>query len=287
MATSPYVADVTQSDFDTLVLNRSRTTPVLVDFWASWCAPCKMLMPVLARLADQYQGKFYLAKVNTDVERELATRYGIRSLPTVKLFKDGAVVDEFMGVQPEPAIREIIDRHAPRPSDTLLREARQALESNQTRKAADILKRALDMEPENDHVRMELAGLLLAEGRMEDGERMLDSLSRAAKSAPEAVAMLARLEIAHIAAVSAAPDELERILAAKPEASEARYQLSAHKVLQGDYESALALLLEIVRHDRRFRDDAAHKTMLTIFTLLGGKGDLVKRYRNQLSMALN
>ena len=287
MTNSPYVADVTQSDFDTLVLNRSHTTPVLVDFWASWCAPCKMLMPVLARLADQYQGRFYLAKVNTDVERELATRYGIRSLPTVKLFKDGAVVDEFMGVQPEPVIREIIDRHAPRPSDALLREARQALEGKQTRKAADILKRALDMEPENDHVRMELAGLLLAEGHMEDGERMLDSLSHTAKSAPEAVAMLARLEIAHIAAGSPAPDELERILAAKPEASEARYQLSAHKVLQGDYESALALLLEIVRHDRRFRDDAARKTMLTIFTLLGGKGDLVKRYRNQLSMALN
>jgi len=287
MTNSPYVADVTQSDFDTLVLNRSHTTPVLVDFWASWCAPCKMLMPVLARLADQYQGKFYLAKVNTDVERELATRYGIRSLPTVKLFKDGAVVDEFMGVQPEPVIREIIDRHAPRPSDTLLHEARQALESNQTRQAADILKRALDMDPENDHVKMELASLLLAEGRVEDGERMLDSLSRAAKSAPEAVAMLARLEIAHIAAGSPAPDELARIIAAKPEASEARYQLSAHKVLQGDYESALALLLEIVRHDRRFRDDAARKTMLTIFTLLGGKGDLVKRYRNQLSMALN
>ncbi len=287
MTTSPYVADVTQSDFDTLVLNRSHTTPVLVDFWASWCAPCKMLMPVLARLADQYHGKFYLAKVNTDVERELATRYGIRSLPTIKLFKDGAVVDEFMGVQPEPVIREIIDRHAPRPSDALLREARQALESSQTHKAADILKRALDMDPENDHVKMELAGLLLAEGRMEDGERLLDSLSRAAKSAPEAAAMLARLEIAHIAAGGPALDELERIVAARPEANEARYQLSAHKVLQGDYESALALLLEIVRHDRRFRDDAARKMMLTIFTLLGGKGDLVKRYRSQLSMALN
>ncbi|MHB8347536.1 MAG: thioredoxin [Acidiferrobacterales bacterium] len=287
MSTSPYVADVTHVEFDTLVLARSRTTPVLVDFWASWCAPCKMLMPVLARLADEYQGKFHLAKVNTDIEQALATRYGIRSLPTVKLFKDGVVVDEFLGVQPEKAIREIIDRHAPRPSDALLRDALRVLESGQTRQAAEILERALDIEPANDRVMMELARLLLADGRLEDVERTLDSLSRGARSEPAALTMLAHLEIAHIAAGSPAPDELERTIAGKPADSDARYQLSAHKVMQGDYESALALLLAIVRNDRRYRDDAARKMMLTIFALLDGKGDLVKRYRNQLSMALN
>lgn len=287
MSTSPYVADVTRADFDALVLNRSHTTPVLVDFWASWCAPCKMLMPVLARLADEYQGKFFLAKVNTDVEQELATRHGIRSLPTVKLFKNGVAIDEFLGVQPEQVIRGIIDRYAPRPSDTLVKEARRAIESGQLREAAETLKRAIDLDPANDHAKVELAKLLLADGRVDEGERLLGSLSRAAMSEPEAVALFARLEFAHIAAGSPAAIELERLIATKPADSETRYQLSAHKVLQGDYEAALALLLEIVQRDRKFRDDAARKAMLTVFTLLGGKGDVVKQYRNQLSMALN
>ncbi len=287
MSTSTLVSDVTRTEFDTLVLARSRTAPVLVDFWAPWCAPCKMLMPVLARLADEYQGKFYLAKINTDIEQELAARYGIRSLPTVKLFKDGVVIDEFLGVQSEKAVREIIDRHTPRPSDALLRQAEGALASGQTRRAVEIRERALDIDPANDHVKVKLAGLLLTDGRLEDSERILDSLSPGARSEPEAVAMRAHLEIAHIAAGTPPTDALERPISGDPSDSEARAQLRTHKVMDGDYESALALLLEIVRNDRQFRDDAARKMMLTLFTLLGGKGDLVKRYRSQLSMALN
>ncbi len=287
MGTSSFLTDVTLGDFDSLVLSRSHTTPVLVDFWAPWCAPCKMLMPVLARMAEQYQGKFYLAKVNTDVEQELAARYGVRSLPTVKLFRNGVVVDEFLGAQPESVIRELIDRHAPRPSDSLLAAARQSLARGETSQAGAILRQALETDPANDDVRMELARLLFDQGDTENAERVLDGLSPSSREKPEAVVLLARAEIARIAAAGPDASELERIAAIRPADSEAGYRLSAHKVLQGDYESALELLLEIVRHDRHFGDDAARKTMLTIFTLLGGKGDLVKRFRSQLSMALN
>jgi len=287
MSSSPHIADVTQADFDALVLKRSRTTPVLVDFWAAWCAPCKMLMPVLARLADEYQGKFFLAKVDTDKERDLATRYSIRSLPTVKLFQNGEVAGEFLGAQPERTIREFIDRHAPRPSDALVDEALRMLELGQKDKAAETLTRAVETDPTNDRAKLELAKLLLGGGRVEDGERLLASLSHAAKANPQAIALFARLEFMRIAAGSPAAAELEHIVAANPANSEASYQLSAHKVLAGDYESALELLLQIVRHDRRFRDDAGRKTMLTIFNLLGGQSDLVKKYRSQLSVTLN
>ncbi|MHB8454811.1 MAG: thioredoxin [Acidiferrobacterales bacterium] len=287
MSTSSHSADVTQADFDAKVVNSSRTIPVLVDFWAGWCAPCKMLMPVLARLADEYQGQFFLAKVDTDKEKDLAVRFGIRSLPTVKLFRNGEAVEEFLGVQPERVIREMIDRHVPRPSDALINEALRALEQGQTPKATEILTHAIEVDPANDRAKLQLAQLLLDGGLVQDGEHLLDRLSPDAKTGPDALALRARLEFARIAAAGPAAAELERMVAADPANSEAAYRLSAHKVLQSDYESALALLLQIVQRDRRFGDDAGRKTMLNVFNLMGGTGDLVKKYRKQLSMALN
>lgn len=246
-----------------------------------------MLMPVLARLADEYQGKFFLAKVDTDREQELAARYGVRSLPTVKLFKNGEVVEEFLGAQPERTVRDLIDRHAPRPSDALVAEAQLALTHGQSDQAVNMLARAVEMDPANDRAKLKLAELHLQFGRWEEGERLLGSLSRESKADPLATALFAKLEFARIAASAPTPPDLERTVAANPENHEALYQLSAHKVLQGDFESALDLLLRIVRRDRRFRDDAARKAMLSIFNLLGGKGDTVKKYRTLLSMALN
>ncbi len=287
MSTLLHSADVTRADFDGQVINRSRALPVLVDFWAGWCAPCKMLMPVLARLADEYQGKFFLAKVDTDKEKDLAARFGIRSLPTVKLFRNGEAVEEFLGVQPERVIREMIDRHVPRPSDALINEALRALEQGQTAKATEILTHAVEVDPANDRAKLQLAQLLLEGGLAQDSERALDSLSPDAKTGPDALTLRARLEFARIAAAGPAAVELERMLAADPANSEAAYRLSAHRVLQKDYESALEMLLQIVQRDRRFGDDAGRRTMLTVFNLMGSAGDLVKKYRKQLSMALN
>ena len=137
MSPSPHIADVTQQTFESLVLAKSREIPVLADFWAAWCGPCKQLMPVLAKLADEYGGKFFLAKINSDTEQPLAARYGVKSLPTVKLFRNGQVVEEFMGAQPEKTIRALLDRHIPRESDTLVYNAMLAARSGKTRRGAD------------------------------------------------------------------------------------------------------------------------------------------------------
>jgi len=124
MATdSPFISEADDSTFQSLVLDRSIDVPVLVDFWAEWCAPCKMLMPILAQLACEYEGKFQLVKVNTDKQQPLAVQYGVRSLPTLKLFRNGDIVDEIIGVQPEPAIRAIIDRYIVRESDFASQDA--------------------------------------------------------------------------------------------------------------------------------------------------------------------
>ncbi len=278
---------VGQADFDSLVLQQSHTRPVMADFWAAWCGPCKTLMPLLAKLADDYQGKFFLAKIDTDKEQALATQYGIRNLPTVKVFKDGLVVDEFMGAQPERAIRDILDRHILRPSDILIAEAMEAQARGDTTEAQALLTRAVQIDPDRDRPKLHLARLLFESGRADDGEKILLDLTPAGRADPEVIALRAKLDFVRLAAVSRSPEKLEKAIAANPRDHEARYLLAAWRVQEGAHEAALDQLLEIVRHDRKFRDDAARKAVLAVFNILGGQGEIVSRYRKQLSMALN
>ena len=166
-----FSAHVGQADFDALVLKQSYSVPVLADFWAAWCGPCKVLMPLLAKIAQEYQGKFFLAKIDTDKEKDLATRYAIRSLPTVKIFKQGQVVDEFMGAQPEPAIRTILDRHIPRASDVLITQALAAQTQGDTPQALALLTRAVETDPDSDRPKLQLAQLLFESQRYDEGEK--------------------------------------------------------------------------------------------------------------------
>ena len=287
MSPSPHIADVTQQTFESLVLAKSRGIPVLADFWAAWCGPCKQLMPVLARLTDEYDGKFFLAKINSDTEQPLAARYGVKSLPTVKLFRNGQVVEEFMGAQPEKAIRALLDRHIPRASDTLVDNALQVLRAGQPDQALAILQQAVKTDPGNDRAKLELARLHAQFGHAAEAETTLASLSVEARESAEAVGLRAQLEFVHIVAAARPPEVLLTAIATNAKDSAARYELAAHLVLRQQHEAALDQLLEIVRTDRKFRDDAGRKAMVSIFNLFGGTGEIVNEYRRKLSLALN
>ncbi len=287
MTHSPHIADVTERDFDAQVIQRSHTVPVLVDFWATWCAPCQTLMPLLARLADEYQGKFFLAKVNTDKEQKLAAQHGIRSLPTVKLFRNGSAVDGFMGAQPERAVRVLLDKYAPSESGTLIDNAVRAQLAGDTATALALLQQALAADPANDRAKLALARVQVALARVAEAEQTLATLAPAACDQPEAVALRAGMEFARLAESSPSLPELEQAVSANPADTEARYRLSARQVLAGRYEAAIQNLLEIVKRDRKYRDDAGRKALLAVFQLLGNTHELVKKYRPLLANALN
>ncbi len=287
MPESPCIIKVNAENFQQAVLEESVKRPVLVDFWAEWCAPCKSLMPLLAKLVDEYQGKFILAKVNTEEQRELAAQFGIRSLPTVKLFPNGQPVDEFMGALPETEVRAFLDKHIPRESDLILREADALLLQGNAEQAGELINQANLMDPDNPRVKLSYARYKATLGELADAERLLQELPAEEREKPEVVAMLARISFDRSSSKAPTEEELESILAQDPSNSEALYQLASHRIMQTDYESALELLLTLMQKDRQYGDDAGRKGMLQIFELLEGEGELVKRYRSHMFNALH
>ncbi len=282
----PQIFDVSEQDFAARVLQKSHELPVLVDFWAAWCGPCRALTPVLARLSEVYRGKFALAKVNTDVERELAARYGVRGLPTVKFFRNGDVIGEFVGLQPEATIRRMIEQHLPRQSEPLVRQALSAKAAGRVDQALTLLEQALATDNDDD-IRLMLAELNFQTRHFDEADRLLAALSAQTKLQPGARALAARLEFSHIAAEAPPAAELKQTICGRPDDCTARTQLSAHQVLAQDYEGAMIQLLEIVKRSREVGGEAARKHMLAVFDILGGKGPLVSKYRSLLSTALH
>ena len=286
MNDSPYIHTVTADSFQSQVVEASHTVPVLVDFWADWCGPCHMQMPVLVKLVDEYAGKFLLAKVNTETERQLAQEHDIRSLPTMRLYRDGQVVEEILGAQTESTLRALLDPYIERDSDKLRLAALDAHQQDRTEEAISMLRAAQEADPENNRVQFSLIGLYLDAGRLGEAESLLEALPWAVQEEADARKLRALLNFARNAEDAAPIEELEQQRENQPGDSQTRYRLAARYVLADRLQEAMDELLTIIQNDRSFGDDAARKGLLAVFELLGEEDELVTTYRRKLSSAM-
>lgn len=273
--------DVTASTFLQAVIEESRLRPVLVDFWADWCGPCKMLMPVLARLVQEYAGKFRVAKVNSDQQQALASQFGVRSLPTVICFRHGKPVDQFMGVQPESAIRAMIDRHVERPSDRLRTQGMARLQGGDAAGAVADLRAALALDPEHAVLKVDLARALVEAGEIAAAEQEIQQLPMDLQTSEAVKQLRARLlfarndpgeDLVALEAAAMAPD-------AAPETLE---RLAAAYMVSGKTAAAMELYLTLMRKHRHYHDNAGQKGLLAVFEMLGARHELVTQYRRKM-----
>jgi putative thioredoxin len=287
MNESQYITNVTGETFQEEVIERSRRVPVLVDYWADWCGPCKMQGPVLTELLGEFAGGFLLAKVNTDEERALAQEHGIRSLPTMRLYKDGAMIEEILGAQTLATMRSLLERYVARPSDKAVENAIEAFRQGRTEQALETLAAAREADPGNHRIPLAYAELCLKTGRFDTAQATLDELPAELRETPEAARLQALITFASIAQTAPAREDLERRVREQPADTEARYQLAAHLVISGELPAAMDQLLAIIQHDREFRDDAGYKGLLGVFELAEDDAELVSEYRRKLFNSLH
>ena len=283
-----HTVDVDKNNFDAVVIEGSQQAPVVVDFWAPWCGPCKSLGPILEKLAEEYGGRFTLAKINSDENPELSARYNVRGIPNVKAFIAGQVAHEFSGALPESGVRQFLDRIIPSPVDELRDEAAQVYaQTGDAQQALALLSRAEERDPQNEDVRIDRAVLLAESGQRDQAREVIATLKPLTQMHDRISALRAKLELAQGAAD--APDEaaLTQRIEVDENDLEARLQLAQVHVAQKNYRAALEQLLEIVQRNRGFRDDAGRKTMLQVFALLAGQGELVSEFRRKLARTMN
>lgn len=280
-----WTIDVNEENFESAVLDQSRQVPVLVDFWAEWCGPCKVLGPVLERLAEEYAGGFIVAKVNVDENPSLAAAFRIQGIPAVKLFKDGDLESEFTGALPEPMIREFLSKFLPTAADKQAQEAAALEEEGKTAEAKAVYQAILESDPNHAKSLLGLGRLAMNAGDNDAALDFLDKIPVVADERKEAERLLARLKLQG----GAAARDLEALrskVEAEPQNLEARLALAQALAAMENYKEALAEFLNIVKTDRTFQDDAARKGMVQIFEVLGSDDPLTDQYRTELAKVL-
>jgi putative thioredoxin len=284
-AENPHVFDASLPTFEQDVLLRSKDVPVLVDFWATWCGPCKSLGPVLEKLAAEFNGGFLLAKVDVDKEQQLAGYFQIKSVPTVMLVKDGQIVDGFPGALPEGQLRQFLGHHGvlPREAEAPIEEAEPApLDPHEE---VVRLRAATQAEPDKEELKLDLALALLRTGAVPEAEGLLDKLPANLAQDDRALRGRARLGFAALLKDAPPADVLQKAIAANPGDLRARHLLGAMDIVEGRSQDGLEHFLEMLRIDRNFEDGLPRKALIDAFRVVEDE-DLVGTYRRKMASLL-
>ncbi|MDO1528088.1 thioredoxin [Fulvimonas sp. R45] len=279
-----HVFDVDQTNFEADVLQASLDTPILVDFWATWCGPCKTLGPMLEKLAAEYAGAFRLAKVDVDANQELAAMFGIRSIPTVMLVKDGQIADGFAGALPEGQLREFLSRHV-QPLDDAGDEVEADAPAETPEQAINRLQQAIAAEPDRAELKLDLAVALAQAGRSDAAETELDALPANLATDTRAVRLRSQLDLARTLKDAPALADLRQRVQADPADWEARDLLGVRLLLGDDPAAGLDQFLHILEKARDWNGGAAKKRLLAAFNTLDD-AELVGRYRRRMASLL-
>ncbi len=282
----PHVFDATAATFEDTVIRKSLETPVLVDFWATWCGPCKTLGPILEKLAADYHGAFTLAKVDVDKEQELAAAFQIRSVPTVMLVKGGQLVDGFPGALPEGQLREFLKHHGIEPAAPVEEDASvpDAVPVDPHEEVMR-LRKAIEAEPDKAELKLDLALALLQTGAAGEAEQLLDGLPANLATDDRTIQARARLGFAALLKDAPPAEILEAAIAADPGDLRARHLLGVRKLVSGDAEAGLSQFIEMLQRDRGYGDGLARKSLIDAFRVVEDE-DLVGRYRRRMSALL-
>ncbi|HSB95876.1 MAG TPA: thioredoxin [Spongiibacteraceae bacterium] len=278
---SEHIVSVTMANAKAMLIDESFQRPVLIDFWADWCAPCKVMLPILEKLANEYAGQFLLAKVNCDDEPRIAEQFGVRSLPTIMLMKDGQPADGFAGAQTENAVRQMLEKYLPKPWDIQLQQARELIAAGDFGAALALLRNAYADSRKRADIGIELAATLLALKRFDEAQAQLDAIKLADRDS-RYQQLTAQLELQREAAKTPEIRALEESLRNAPEDFETAYQLALQYSQNAQHREALDLLIGILRSDRQFGDGAAKKAVLDIIAVLGNSDPLAKEYQRKL-----
>jgi putative thioredoxin len=284
-ATTPNVFDATAEGFETDVLKRSMETPVLLDFWAEWCGPCKTLGPVLEKLATEYNGAFLLAKVDVEAQQELGAAFQIRSIPTVVLVKDGQLADGFQGALPEGQLREFLKHHGIEPAEPAPAPEEEAAPAVDPQADVARLREAIAAEPDKAELKLDLALALLQTGEAQEAERLLDALPANLETDDRAVRARARLGFAALLKDAPGVDALQAAIAADENDLRARHLLGVHHIVAGRSQDGLEQFIEMLRRNKQFEDGLPRKALIDAFRIVED-ADLVGQYRRKMSSLL-
>ena len=275
------VVDIDQNNAQQYLIDESFSRPVVVDFWADWCAPCKQLMPLLEKLADEYAGAFLLAKINADEQQGISQQLGVRSLPTVMVFKDGQPVDGFAGAQPETAVREMLQKHLPSPWDAKIAEATELLDRGDTSGALALLRAAWEESDKLLDITLAYAGALVEANRLDEAEEVLNEVRLVDREAVHEQ-LMAQIELKREAGKSPEIEALESELASNESNHSVRVKLAVQLTTGAHYRDALEHLLVVLRADRDWNNGEAKRLYLDTIASIGKGDPLAAEYQRKL-----